>query len=64
MPIFEYQCEACQHSFEKLAINSEEKCDVCPKCETKSVKRLLSAPGFFSKSAAGGCGNGASGGFS
>lgn len=43
MPIFEYQCQKCQDAFEELVMNSKTKV-CCPKCGSKKVKKLMSAP--------------------
>jgi len=51
MPIYEYCCEKCDKRFESL-IRGDEKA-VCPACGSESVKRLLSACGFVSKSSGG-----------
>ena len=48
MPIYEYQCEACSHTFEviqKVADAPVPKCAVCG----GPVRRLLSAPGLVFK---------------
>jgi putative FmdB family regulatory protein len=44
MPTYEYHCEACKHTFsviQTLAEHEKEK-PICPKCEEKDVKRLIS----------------------
>jgi putative FmdB family regulatory protein len=40
MPIFEYICKECNHSFEALVYGSE-KAD-CPKCHSKKLSPQLS----------------------
>ena len=40
MPIFEYVCKECNHSFEALVYGSE-KAD-CPKCHSKRLAPQLS----------------------
>ena len=52
MPIYEYQCDDCSKEFEYLALSSNEVPD-CPACQSKNVKKLMSASTFFSKSKAG-----------
>lgn len=44
MPIFEYQCEKCGKSFEKihLSVESSEAGAACPKCDSKKTKKKLS----------------------
>jgi putative FmdB family regulatory protein len=41
MPIFEYQCEQCEHTFEQLVRNNETV--ECPECQATTVTKLLSA---------------------
>jgi putative FmdB family regulatory protein len=43
MPLYEYQCESCQHRFEVIQKFSDAPVDTCPKC-SGVVKRLLSSP--------------------
>ncbi len=51
MPIYEYQCLNCHHRFEYLdGIGGEERPLVCPKCQSRSLKRLLSRIAFFDSS--------------
>ncbi|NCC52469.1 MAG: zinc ribbon domain-containing protein [Spartobacteria bacterium] len=42
MPLYEYQCEKCEETFEFLAKNSEEKPGKCPNCGSKKTRKLLS----------------------
>lgn len=46
MPIYEYQCDACQHCFDAMQKMGEEPIKVCPVCQQSRVKRLVSAAGF------------------
>ncbi|MEE2791010.1 MAG: zinc ribbon domain-containing protein [Acidobacteriota bacterium] len=41
MPIYEYQCSACRHSFECL-VNSDVS-PTCPTCNSASLQKRLSA---------------------
>jgi putative FmdB family regulatory protein len=43
MPIHEYHCEPCVHSFESL-IRSASDVPRCPKCGSLDVTKLLSVP--------------------
>jgi putative FmdB family regulatory protein len=43
MPLYEYQCEACQHRFEKIQKFSDPLLEICPSCGGR-VKKLLSSP--------------------
>lgn len=64
MPIYEYQCEACEHCFEKLIFSDDEKI-CCPCCNSGKTKKLMSAGCFMSGSGdGGGCAPTASSGFS
>jgi putative FmdB family regulatory protein len=42
MPIYEYQCDQCEHAFEALVDEGESV--TCPRCRTSELKRLLSLP--------------------
>ncbi|MCD6214948.1 MAG: zinc ribbon domain-containing protein [Candidatus Desulfofervidus sp.] len=44
MPIYEYICQDCGNQFECLVRKGEEI--VCPNCQGKHLKRLVSACGF------------------
>jgi putative FmdB family regulatory protein len=46
MPIYEYQCEKCQHTLEALQKFSEKPLRECPECGKHTLKRLISAPMF------------------
>lgn len=44
MPLYEYQCEACQNRFERIQKFSDPPIDTCPACGKGPVKKLLSSP--------------------
>ena len=46
MPIYEYKCQNCGHSFEVLQRISEEPLSACPECKKNALKKLVSAPNF------------------
>lgn len=46
MPIYEYQCESCDHKLEALQKISDDKLLECPECHQKALKKLISAAGF------------------
>lgn len=50
MPIYEYRCKKCEHSFEFLVRQSEPPS--CPQCGAAGadLEKLLSAPATHSKS--------------
>jgi putative FmdB family regulatory protein len=43
LPLYEYQCTKCKHTFEKIQKFSDRPEKKCPKCGAK-VEQLLSAP--------------------
>jgi putative FmdB family regulatory protein len=44
MPIYEYRCNECEHTFSRLQkIGAGSDGVKCPKCESKKVERLLSS---------------------
>lgn len=58
MPIYEYQCRQCGHSFELLrSMKDADSKTECPKCHSMEIERQ------FSAFAAGGCGSSGSRGF-
>jgi putative FmdB family regulatory protein len=44
MPLYEYQCDACHHRFERIQKFSDPPVDVCPNCGKGPVRKLLSSP--------------------
>ena len=48
MPIYEYQCEACDHRFEVIQKVSDRPIKKCVLCQGK-VHKVLSAPGLLFK---------------
>jgi len=43
MPIYEYQCNNCQHEFEEILMGSSKEEDIrCPKCSSEDVKKKTS----------------------
>jgi putative FmdB family regulatory protein len=43
MPLYEYQCDSCEHRFEVIQKFSDAPVDTCPRCGG-AVRRLLSSP--------------------
>jgi putative FmdB family regulatory protein len=43
MPLYEYQCDECGHTFEKIQKFSDPLEDTCPKCGGP-VRKLVSSP--------------------
>ena len=61
MPLFEFDCPACQHGFEALVRRGETP--PCPQCSAAEVVKRLSVPARPAGAAApapGGCGVGPS----
>lgn len=46
MPIYEYQCESCNHELEALQKLSDAPLVDCPACGKASLKKQISAAGF------------------
>ena len=46
MPIYDYKCSQCGHEIEVIQKISDKPKTTCPKCNTKSLKKLISAPSF------------------
>jgi putative FmdB family regulatory protein len=44
MPLYEYQCEACNNRFERIQKFSDPPIATCPVCGKGPVKKLLSSP--------------------
>ncbi|HBV97005.1 MAG: FmdB family transcriptional regulator [Peptococcaceae bacterium BICA1-7] len=45
MPIFEYKCNSCGHSFEALIIGGKREEEItCPQCKGGDLKKMISAP--------------------
>jgi putative FmdB family regulatory protein len=42
MPLYEYACQECQHTFEELVFGDEAV--TCPSCQSARLERLLSTP--------------------
>ena len=48
MPLFDYKCNACGHTFEALVLKGKEP--VCASCGGDQLERLLSLPAVRSSS--------------
>jgi len=46
MPIYEYQCQACEHEFEALQKISDAPLVNCPDCHKDSLRKKVSAAAF------------------
>lgn len=47
MPIYEYECCACDHHFEERQSYSDEAVAECPKCRSKARRVIRSSPVIF-----------------
>ncbi|MBF0450040.1 MAG: zinc ribbon domain-containing protein [Candidatus Magnetomorum sp.] len=45
MPIYEYQCKQCNHTFEHLQLNTDLPPQSCPECG-QAIEKLMSAGSF------------------
>jgi putative FmdB family regulatory protein len=41
MPTYDYQCNACGHTFEEWQSFHDEELTKCPKCKKKKLERLI-----------------------
>jgi len=46
MPIYAYQCQACDHELEALRRISDDPLTDCPACGKATLKKQLTAPSF------------------
>ena len=46
MPIYEYQCERCNHKLEIIQKISDEQLRFCPECGAETLRKLISAVSF------------------
>ena len=46
MPIYEYQCQECQHELEALQKMSDDPLQDCPSCGKSSLRKKISAAAF------------------
>ena len=47
MPIYEYECSSCYHTFERKQRFDEEPIAMCPKCRGKAGRVINSVPIIF-----------------
>ena len=46
MPIYEYACKQCGHTFDALQKMSDDPLRDCPECGQPELRKLVSAPNF------------------
>jgi len=56
MPIYKFQCEACEHQFESLVMKRDETVS-CPSCASKQLRKLITAASIGSGVPDTPCGN-------
>jgi putative FmdB family regulatory protein len=44
VPLYEYQCKACKHKFEKIQKFSDPPPTKCPECGKGKIQQMMSAP--------------------
>lgn len=49
MPIYEYECNNCEHRLEVIQRFKEEPLIECPECGEEALKRLFGVPGLIFK---------------
>lgn len=47
MPTYDYQCESCQHTFEKRQSFHDEPVASCPVCNSKAKRKISLVPVIF-----------------
>lgn len=57
MPMYEYACQKCEHTFETLVFDGDAV--ECPECQSVKLERLISLPGVgqVKDGSSGGCGD-------
>lgn len=46
MPIYEYQCDSCNHKLEIIQKVSDEPMRFCPECGEERLRKLISSVSF------------------
>ncbi|MCK7595485.1 FmdB family zinc ribbon protein [Pseudomarimonas salicorniae] len=46
MPIYGYECPACDHRFDRLQKLSDPDPTTCPACQAEGIRRQITAPAF------------------
>lgn len=46
MPIYDYECTACKHTFEAIQKVSDQPLTRCPECAQDTLQKKVSAPAF------------------
>jgi putative FmdB family regulatory protein len=64
MPLFEYRCEGCDSTFERIVFAGDQEKITCPCCNGENVEKLMSCASFIGGSGLGACAPKPSSGFS
>jgi len=46
VPIYEYQCDHCEHKMEAIQKISDQPLKDCPECKQETLRKLVSAAAF------------------
>lgn len=46
MPLYEYECPACEQHFEIMRGHQDPPLKTCPNCKSRRIRKLVSAPAF------------------
>lgn len=65
MPTYDYQCDACGHTFEAFQSMKDDALQTCPQCSENALRRLISGgtgiifkgSGFYVNDSKGGSGS-------
>ena len=49
MPLYDYTCRKCSHTFEALVLGGRSP-KACPECQSEEIERLISFPAVRSES--------------
>ena len=50
MPIYEFECSACNHIFERfMKVGEDYECLTCPECSAIKPKKLIGSCSFHSR---------------
>ncbi|MGH2769183.1 MAG: FmdB family zinc ribbon protein, partial [Actinomycetota bacterium] len=56
MPLYEYLCQECHARFERLILSREAESAICPHCDGRQTRRLMSVIAGLSRGAGAGTG--------
>lgn len=43
MPTYSYECDACEHKYDKFQMMSDDPIKMCPSCGEEKARRLIGA---------------------